>query len=302
MARFRGKEPSQGLLAPEIWVTRAELRSRNPDTLPEAVNRFYQWCIREAWLVREEVQPHAGMIYHSSYYLGEIYNGGHGQFAGNTGMKPEVLDDVEAGLERLGLTEIHAIFRRFRHTLEADPALKRKVMEGYGFGDVPDVVRDIDDAFERSGEPKLFQSRAASWLKQAPTVVALSPREIRARQAAILASNRLLDQRRSQARAQASRRSPREVVVDAFLRLWDKTGLRWPGEHVLVRARRQMAARPRGMEAGGRIDRHLVRLSGSRFTHGSSVYRCRTAVFSQACGIEAKYAVIRRCPCAGSTG
>jgi hypothetical protein len=244
LALFRRKETSQGLLAPEILVTRAELRSRNPDTLVDAVIVFCRWCTVEAWLIREEVQPDAWMILHTSYYLGEIYNGGHGQFAGNTGMKPEVLDDVEAGLERLGLTDIHAIFRRFRDALEADPALKRKTMEGYGFGDVPDVVRNIDDAFEKSGEPKLFQSRAASWLKQAPTVVALTPREIRARQAAILASNRLLDRRRSQARAEASRRSPRKVVVDAVLRLWDQTGLRWPGEHVLVRARRQMAGRP----------------------------------------------------------
>jgi hypothetical protein len=216
-----------------------------------AVVEFCRWCTGEAWLIREEVQPDAWVILHTSYYLGEIDNGGHGQFAGNTGMKPEVLDDVEAGLERLGLTDLHAIFRRFRHTLEADPALKRKVMEGYGFGDVPDVVRDIDDAFDKSGDPKLFPSRASSWLKQAPTVVALTPREIRARQAGILASNTLLDRRRAQARAQASRRSPRKVVVDAFLRLWDKTGLRWPGEHVLIRARRQMAGRPNwGQEVG----------------------------------------------------
>jgi hypothetical protein len=33
-------------------------------------------------------------------------------------------------------------------------------------------------------------------------------------------------------------------VVNAVLRLWDKTGLRWPGENVLVWARRQIAVRP----------------------------------------------------------
>lgn len=244
MARFRKKEPSQGLLAPEIWVTRAELRSRYPDTMLFAVVGFCRWCTGEAWLIREEVQPDAWRILHTSSYISEIRNGGHGQFAGNTGMKPEVLDDVEAGLERLGLSDLHAIFRRFRNALEADPALKRKTMEGYGFGDIPDLINDIDDAFYKSEDPKRFYPRAESWLRQAPTVVALTPREIRARQAAILASNTLLDQRRSQARAQASRRSPRQVVVDAVLRLWDKTGLGWPGEHVLVRARRQMAARP----------------------------------------------------------
>jgi len=242
LARFRRKEPSQGLLAPEIMVTPEELRSRYPDTMLFAVVGFCRWCTVEAWLIREEVQPDAWLILHSSSYIGEVRNGGHGQFAGNTGMKPEVLDDVETGLERLGLSDLHAIFRRFRDTLEADPALKRKVMEGYGFGDVPDVIRDLDDAFEKSEDPKRFYPRAESWLREAPTVVALTPREIRARQAAILASNRLLDRRRAE--ASRSRRSPREVVVDAVLRLWDKTGLRRPGENVLDWARRRIAAQP----------------------------------------------------------
>lgn len=251
MALFRKKQVSQGLLAPEIMVTRAELRSRYPDTMLFAVVGFCRWCTEEAWLIREEVQPDAWMILHTSAYIGEIRNGGHGQFAGNTGMKPEVLDDVEAGLERLGLSELHGIFRRFRHTLEADPALKRKVMQGGGFGDIPDVISDLDDAFYESEDPKRFYPRAEKWLREAPTVVALTPREIRARQAAILASNKLLDRRRAQARAQASRRSPREVVVGAFLRLWDKTGLRWPGEHVLDMARRRIAAQPNwGQEVG----------------------------------------------------
>ncbi|WP_420129415.1 DMP19 family protein [Longimicrobium sp.] len=240
MALFRGKEPSQGLLAPEILVTRAEIRSRYPDTMLFAVVGFCRWCTQEAWLIRQEVQPDAWMILHTSSYLGEVRNGGHGQFAGNTGMKPEVLDDVQAGLERLGLSELHAIFRRFRTALEADPALKRKVMAGGGFGDIPDVIRDLDDAFYESEDPKRFYPRAESWLRNAPTVVALTPREIRARQAAILASNTLLDRRR----AQASRRPFRKVVVEAALRLWDVTGLGRPRESVLDRARRAVAARP----------------------------------------------------------
>lgn len=241
MARFRRKEPSQGLLAPEIWVTPAELRSRDPDTMLFAVVGFCRWCTEEAWLIREEVQPDAWLILHTSYYIGQVRNGGHGQFAGNSGMKPAMLDDIETALEMLGLSDLHTIFRRFRDALEADRALKRKTMEGYGFGDVPDVIRAIDDAFEKSEDPKRFYPRAESWLKEAPTVVALTPREIQARQEAILASNRLLDRRR----AQASRPSPREVVVDAALRLWDRTGLRRLGELLLGLARRRAVARAR---------------------------------------------------------
>ena len=243
MAFFRRREPSQGLLAPEIWVTPAELRSRHPDTMLFAVVGFCRWCMGEAWLIREEVQPDAWLIFDTSTYISEVRNGGHGQYAGNTGMRPEVLDAVEAGLERLGLSELHGIFRRFRNVLEADPALKRKTMEGYGFGDIPGVIDALDDAFYKSEDPQRFYPRAESWLREAPTVVALSPREIRARQAAIVASNTRLDQRRA-AVSRRSRPSPRAVVVSAALRLWDKTGLWWPGESVLDRARRRIADRP----------------------------------------------------------
>lgn len=242
MAQSR-KETSQGLLAPEIWVTRAEIRSRYPDTMLFAVVGFCHWCMGEAWLIREEVQPDAWLIFDTSTYISEVRNGGHGQYAGNTGMRPEVLDAVEAALERLGLSELHGIFRRFRNVLDADPALKRKTMEGYGFGDIPDVINNLDDAFYKSEDPKRFYPRAESWLKEAPTVVALSPREIRARQAAILASNTRLDQRRAAA-SRRSRRSLRAVVVDAVLRLWDTTGLKRPGESVLDLARRRIAAQP----------------------------------------------------------
>ncbi|HEY0024801.1 MAG TPA: hypothetical protein VGB24_17945 [Longimicrobium sp.] len=243
MALFRENGPSQGLLAPEIWVTPAELRSRYPDTMLFAVVGFCQWCMGEAWLIREEVQPDAWLIFDTSTYISEVRNGGHGQYAGNTRMRPEVLDAVEAALETLGLSELHGIFRRFRNVLEADPALKRKTMEGYGFGDIPGVIDALDDAFYKSEDPQRFYPRAESWLREAPTVVALTPRQIRARQAAILASNRRLERRRAAA-LRRSQPSPRQVVRKALLRLWDKTGLWWPGENVLERARRAFAARP----------------------------------------------------------
>lgn len=243
MAPSRGKKSylqSQGLLAPEILITIVEHRARDPDTLPEAVIRFCNWCIEEAWLVREEVQPQAWMIYHSSYYIAQVNNGGHGQFAGNSGMKPEVLDDVEAGLAKLDLSALLAVFRRFRLALDSDAALKRRVMEGGGFGEIPEMIRELDDAFFHSRDPRRFHPRATRWLKDAPTVLALTPREIRVRQEAIVASNALLVRRR----AAASPRSLREILADAAARLLDKTGLRRPGETAYEHIERQFAARP----------------------------------------------------------
>jgi hypothetical protein len=231
---------SQGLLAPDILVTKAEHGAGDPHALPDAVIRFCRWCVEEAWLVRDEVQPDAWLIHHSSYYIAQVNNGGHGQFAGNSRMMPDVLDDVETGLGRLGLDDLLGVFRRFRSALAADPALKRATMEGYGFGDIPDSIRAVDDAFFESPDLERFHREAARWLQEAPTVLALTPREIRARQEAILASNRLLSRRRDA----AARRPPWAALKDVAARLWDKTGLQRPGETFLDHARRRVAANP----------------------------------------------------------
>jgi hypothetical protein len=238
--RSRSSQRSQGLLAPEILVTKVEHRDGDPDVLPDAVIRFCNWCVEEAWLVRDEVQPDAWLIYHSNYYVAQVNNGGHGQFAGNSRMKPDVLDDVEAGLDRLGLDDLLAVFRRFRGALAADSKLKQAAMEGYGFGDIPDAIREVDDAFFASADPGRFHREAARWLQEAPTVLPLTPREIRVRQEAIVAGNKLLSLRR----AEASRRPPLAAVKDVAARLWDKTGLQRPGETVVDMARRRVAARP----------------------------------------------------------
>lgn len=230
----------QGLLAPEILVTLADRHAAAPNTLPDALIQFCNWCIEEAWLVRDEVQPDAWPIYHASYYIAQVNNGGHSQFAANSAMKPAVLGDIEDGLERLDLDQLLTIFRRFRNVLECDAALKAATMDYAGFGDIPDVIREIDAAFFDSPDPDRFPGQASCWLKDAPTVLSLTPRELRARQAMIVASNTLLVQRR----LAAARPSPWKRLTEAAVRLWDKAGYGRPGETVLDAARRQIAANP----------------------------------------------------------
>lgn len=231
---------SQGLLAPEILVTLANHQASDSDALPDALVEFCNWCIEEAWLVRDEVQPSAWPIYHASYYIAQVNNGGHGQFAANSAMQIEVLGDVALGLERLGLNDLLAIFRRFRSALERDAALKTSAMEGAGFGEGAAFIRELDDAFFASSDPKRFSRQASNWLKDAVTVLPLTPRELRARQAKIIASNNLLLARRSA----SLRRPPWGRFKQAAARLWGKTGIRRPGETVLDQLRRRVAENP----------------------------------------------------------
>jgi len=235
------------LIAPEILITRADLRARDPDALPDAVVRFCNWCLEEARLVREEVQPDAWLIYYSSFYIGQVKNGGHGQFAGNSEMKPDVLDDIEAGLGRLELNGLLTIFRRFRNLLDSDADLAKATIDGAGFGDIPDVISKLDDAFYNSSDSGRFSRQATNWLKGASTVLALTPRELRECQKAIMAGNALLDRRW----AAATRQSPWLRLTDMAAVLWDKVGVRRPRETIVDQLRRRIAAdRPREWQIG----------------------------------------------------
>jgi hypothetical protein len=218
-------------------VTAAERRAKDVDTLVAAVIEFGNWCVNEAWLVPAEVQRDVWLIHHISFYIGQVNNGGHGQFAGNSGMEPQMLDDLDAGLDTLGLHDLLAIFRRFRRDLDSDRNLKRAVMEGCGFGDIPDAARAADDAFFRSPEREQFYPRATCWLKQASSVVTLTPREIRRRKEAIVAANAKAETRR----AAESAGSPLESLTGVWLRIWDKSGLRRPGESDFGQTRRRFA-------------------------------------------------------------
>lgn len=253
---FRNKSvwQPQGLLAPEILVTIAERRAGGVDSLPDALMRFCNWCVEEARLVRGEIQPDAWPIYHTGYYVAQVNNGGHGQFAGNSAMKPEVLDDIDAGLDKLGLDELLAVFRRFRSALEGDPALKNAAVEGGGFGTIPDAIREVDDAYFASRDPARFHEEASRWMRRAPTVVALNPRQLRERQAQIIVSNRMFAERRSA----TSRRSPLSLLADVATRLWNRTVSGRGDETVLDEARRDIPAdRPPEWQVSD-LHRHLI--------------------------------------------
>ncbi|MGL3820890.1 DMP19 family protein [Sphingopyxis sp. R3-92] len=233
---------SLDLTVPEILVTRVEFGARDPDTLPDAVVRFCNWCLEEARLVRENVQPDAWLIYHSSFYIGQVKNGGHGQFASNSEMEPGVLNDIEAGLDRLELKNLLAIFQRFRNRLGSDPDLARVVIDGAGFGDIPDAISELDDAFHDSSDLDCFSRQATNWLRQASTVIALTPRELRERQKAIMAGNALPDRQRTTGTSQ----SPWMRLTNFAARLLEKAAAQRPDETIFDQKLRSIAAdRPR---------------------------------------------------------
>lgn len=174
-------------LAPNILVLKCDFQDSDPTVLPNAVISFCNWCIHEADLPSDCVQPDAWLLYCTSFYVGQVCNGGHGQFAGNSGMDHAFLAEVDAGLEAFGLNELRENFDQFFSIMLADQALYDKVVDGCGFGDIPSVIRALDDKFLDLFDADQFSQRASEWLRCNPHVLALTPAEKWAEEKKIIA-------------------------------------------------------------------------------------------------------------------
>ncbi|MBB4617657.1 DMP19 family protein [Sphingomonas abaci] len=175
------------LFVPNILVLRCDFQDLDPTVLPNAVISFCNWCIHEADLPSECVQPDAWLLYCTSFYVGQVCNGGHGQFAGNSGMDHAFLAEVDAGLEAFGLNELRENFDQFVGIMLADQALHDKVVDGCGFGDIPSVIETLDDKFLDLFDVDQFSRRASEWLRCNPHVLALTPAEKWAEEKKIIA-------------------------------------------------------------------------------------------------------------------
>jgi hypothetical protein len=188
-----GTTPSaRKLLAPDILVLKREFQAHDPTVLPNAVIAFCDWCAHEAGLPNDSVQPDAWLILHTSFYVGQVCNGGHGQFAGNSGMDRTILASVDAGLEALGLEALGAVFSRFVTVMASDQSLYDEVVDGCGFGNIPSVIETLDDAFFALHDADEFSQRTSDWLRRNPHVLALTPKEKRAREKEIVARTEAL--------------------------------------------------------------------------------------------------------------
>lgn len=179
------------LLAPDILVTKRQFKDTDPSALTDAVIAFCDWCVNDAHLPRTSIQPDAWLIYYTSLYLGQVNNGGHGQFAGNTELDLDILAAVDDGLLKLGLEDLRAIFRRFTTVMAADKSMCQHVVEGAGFGDIPAIIAELDDAFFVCPDRHHFVERASDWLRGNLHLLALSPSEKRRQEKAIISSRKV---------------------------------------------------------------------------------------------------------------
>lgn len=197
----------QGAIAPEIVIPNAYMA--DDGDLVATVVDFVNWAIGPAYLVYGEIVAEAFWSYHADYYLAQVNNGGHGQFAHNSGMSEQTLDNCRRGLAAMGATDYVAIFDEFMAIMNGDPRRARAIQDRSGFGDVDPAIRLLDKRFSNLGNMTTLN---AAWLRTLPVLRSLPDDRLTAEREAVIARNSLLAARRDYLRRAKERVSAAEPI------------------------------------------------------------------------------------------
>ena len=159
--------PSQ---CPSIIVRRSSLDDGcDRYALAQDVVNFVDDVTREAMFRRDELPQDALRAFHVDYYIAQVNNGGHGQFAHNSRWDELVLRDIGEGLAAIGVAEAIEIFRSFQTFAVLEPARFQRALDGAGFGEVDPFIEKLDQRFYAGVGEALAQS-LRQWIAGLPSL------------------------------------------------------------------------------------------------------------------------------------
>ena len=132
------------------------------DLMQDVVN-FVNHATESAHFTRDELPQDALRAYHVDFYVQQVNNGGHGQFAHNSRWDEAVLNDIREGLARIGVAEACELFKSLLTFSQAEPARFREAYEGGGFGTIHPFIARIDRRFF-DGVGKMIEQELRRWI------------------------------------------------------------------------------------------------------------------------------------------
>lgn len=189
----------RGLIAENILIPE---NATGEEDLVEAVVDFVNWAMDEARLVPGEIAQQAFWSYHSDYYLAQVNNGGHRQFAFNSGMSGQTIENCRCGLAAMSASDHLQVFEEFLAFLSAEPArlaaLNEEVTSGGRF--FRDSLAPLDHRFFALEDMKRIH---AAWLRALPIMRPLPPDRLAAERDALMRRNSLRETRADLVRRRA---------------------------------------------------------------------------------------------------
>lgn len=147
------------------------------DDAREAVENF-------RWLIDSSVTPRAFWypaetddvlnLYYALWYEGEVKNGGHAQFVGNSNGHAPVFTSALNGLKMIGARPFEALVETTMAWVESNPAPAVPDPDPKPFR--PPALDRLDELFFKASDERSVTAFAHDWLRQSP-IVQIMPRE-----------------------------------------------------------------------------------------------------------------------------
>jgi len=199
----------------KIIVPEKAYVSDSPYDLVQSVVNFVNFALRKAYYNRDELAQNALRSYHVDYYMTQVNNGGHSQYAANSNMLDFTLRDCQEGLEAMR-HEAATLHRRFLTFAKAEPARMAKVLKGGGFGDIDPAMQKLDKEFYELCRRKPLIEANRSWLKSLPELKVVADADYIAVTDAYAAANTQAAARKAERERQAKEDDARDPLKQAM--------------------------------------------------------------------------------------
>lgn len=173
----------------------AALDPRKAEYLTGAVVDYVNEIQRVGIYSGRELPAVAMQAYHADFYLAQVYNGGHSQFIGNTGvaMLPTTSGDALAGLKAMGASTQHQILQEMIAWVEAHPG---EAALQNGFENRAAALNALDTRFYEAQRLQPMTPLAARWIANWPELRAVAKEQYASEIERLAQLNPYLSQRR----------------------------------------------------------------------------------------------------------
>jgi hypothetical protein len=221
--------PENGPAYP-ILVRESAYNSATPHDLVFEIVNFFRFATGTAQYERSELSPNALRSHYVTQYEGQVKNGGHGQYAGNSNGERVYLTSVQEGLEAMG-HPLAATHRKMLDLAGSNPARMSEIANNGGFGNADPMEKTLDDEFFAGDRSTPIMVLHNAWLKTLPELRVVPDAEFKAAKERLAAANVAAAERARQRAAEQAAQDAKDPLKQALIYLCEKA----PGGYVFER-------------------------------------------------------------------
>lgn len=164
-----------------VIVSQASLASDDPYDIVYSNITFLN-ALQSEHFADAELSADALRSYFVDYYLAQVNNGGFSQFVYNSGWEENTVVAVREGLQAMGATEHHELFRKSASIVDQlgpDGLKNYLASEYFGENEQRDILNAFNDKFFELCEREDLIQLNSDWLRSLPNLVVMTVDEMK---------------------------------------------------------------------------------------------------------------------------